>query len=370
MNKNKIIKDPIPIILVGCGAVSRYFYTPAIKALSEHGDIYLKALVDPIKANSSTLAIEFPHAEWVEDIKEVDISNGHLVIIASPPRFHAAQSIFALEKGASVLCEKPMAATSAEAAAMIKAEKASDGLLAIGLYRRFYPATQTIKGIIEQKPLGNLKRFTLYEGASGKWQARSDSFFNKAYTPGGVFFDVGAHVLDQLIMWLGEPVDIIYEDDAMEGLEVNARVSLTYPDNVKGEIRLSKDWENENFHTFHFEKGIVRWAVGDANGLQISMPGQDAMLSGNLKDYSLNGKNVIEGPVMQNDPQCFIEQLHNVIASMRGEETLRVTSREGIKSLRLIEQCYAQKRLIGMPWLTPREVEEARRLSAVDRENQ
>ena len=358
------------MVLVGCGAVSRFFYTPAIKALSERGELSLQALVDPVQENGDIIAKDFPQAGRVEDLTEIELSKENLVIVASPLRFHASQCIHALGKGASVLCEKPMAASSAEAKAMINAEEASDGLLAIGLYRRFFPATEAIENIIKNKLLGSLKHFTIREGNASEWQAASDSFFNSATASGGVFFDVGVHVLDQLVLWLGEPNDYIYEDDAMEGLDVNARVSLTYPGGVKGIIRLSKDWENENYHTFNFDKGIVRWAVGDANGLQISMPGQDAMLSGNLKDYSINGKDVIEGPVMRNDPQCFIEQLHNVIASMRGEETLHVPSREGIKSLRLIEQCYAQKRLIGMPWLTPREVEEASRLSAVDKEIQ
>ena len=86
------------MVLVGCGAVSRYFYTPAIKTLSEHGDINLKALVDPVKANSDILTNEFPHAERAVDIKDVDISNGQLVIIASPPRFSCFSGHISLGK--------------------------------------------------------------------------------------------------------------------------------------------------------------------------------------------------------------------------------------------------------------------------------
>ncbi len=368
MNRNKNTEKSIPVILVGCGAVGRFFYTPAIKILSEHGELYLQALVDPVKENIETLAKEFPESILADDISKVDISNENLVIIASPHRCHAPQSIYALEKGASVLCEKPMAASTFEAKAMIKAEQSSDGIMAVGLCRRFYPATLVIKNIIKKRILGSLKRFTIREGNASEWQAASDSFFNSATASGGVFFDVGVHVLDQLIMWLGEPVDFIYEDDAMDGLDINARVYLTYPGGVKGEIRLSKDWENENFHTFYFEKGIVRWAVGNANGLQISMHGQNMLLSGTLKDYSLISNDVIEGEIMRSDPQCFIEQLRNVTASMRGEESLRVPSREGIRSLHLIEKCYVQKRLIEMPWLTPQEVDEARRLAAVNKD--
>ena len=87
-----------------------------------------------------------------------------------------------------MLCEKPMAASSAEAEAMIKSNEVNGGILAVGHYRRFYPAAETIKSIIDHQPLGKLKRFTLYEGSSGKWQAQSDSFLNKESTSGGVFF--------------------------------------------------------------------------------------------------------------------------------------------------------------------------------------
>ena len=370
MNSIKKTEKSIPVILVGCGAIGRFFYTPAIKILSEQGELFLQALVDPAKENIEILAKEFPDVNLADDISKVNISNKNLVIIASPHRYHASQSIYALEKGASVLCEKPMAASSVEAIAMMKAEQKSDGLLAIGLYRRFYPATEAINNIIKNKLLGSLKRFTIREGNASEWQAASDSFFNSATASGGVFFDVGVHVLDQLIMWLGEPNNIIYADDAMGGLDVNARVSLSYPDEVKGELRLSKDWENENSHTFYFEKGIVRWAVGDANGLQFSMPGENTLLSGTLKDCFLRDNDINEGGNKRSDPQCFIEQLHNITASMRGEESLRVPSREGIKSLNLIEKCYDQKRLIEMPWLTPQEVDEARRLTAVNKDNQ
>lgn len=367
MNFSGINKTPIPVILVGCGAVSQFFYTPAIKVLSERGDLFLQALVDPVRENIEIVAKDFPRVKKAEDFNEVELTNNNLVIIASPHRFHAPQCIHALEKGASVLCEKPMAASSAEAKAMIKAEQSNDGILAIGLYRRFFPATEAINNIIKNRLLGSLERFTIREGNASEWQAASDSFFSSATASGGVFFDVGVHVVDQLISWLGEPSDFFYEDDAMEGLDVNARLTLTYPDDITGEIRLSKDWENENAHTFYFENGIVRWAVGNANGLRVSMPGQNALLSGSLNSFSLNDSDVVVGDVMRNDPQCFIEQLRNVTASMRKEESLRVPGGEGIRSLQLIEQYYARKHLIGMPWMTPQEAEEARRLAAVDK---
>ena len=357
------------MVLVGCGAVSRFFYSPALKELTERGYLYLKTLVDPVKENSDTLAMDFPLAGRAEDIKEVGLSKENLVIIASPPRFHASQSIFALGKGASVLCEKPMAATSAEAKEMIKSEQANSGILAVGHYRRFYPATETIKNIIEHQPLGNLKRFTLFEGSSEKWQARSDSFYNKESTPGGVFFDLGIHVVDLILWWLGEPTEFAYEDDAMGGFEANCRLQLKYKDSCQGEIHLSKDWENENHHTFLFEKGFVRWKVGDANGIQISLEGMDPLLSGKLKGHIRSETGISEKDELRTDPQSFIEQLRHVVAAMYGEETLKVSGEIGLQSLKFIESCYAEKKLMTMPWLTKDEARNAKHLASLSREN-
>ena len=48
---------------------------------------------------------------------------------------------------------------------------------------------------------------------------------------------------------------------------------------------------------------------------------------------------------------------------MKGSEPLRIPGEEGIRSLRLIEQCYANRRLMPQPWLTARETDAALRLA-------
>ena len=356
---------PIPVILVGCGAVSRFFYAKALGALAGAGSVRVVTLVDPSEENLAALSDIFPGAKKAGALEEAGVGKSHLVIIASPPRFHAEQTIYALENGASVLCEKPMASTVAEAEAMLKAAEENDGLLAVGLYRRFFPAAEAIKGILQNGPLGKLQSFSIREGTFHRWQPVSDSFFNKSSTSGGVFFDIGAHVLDLLLWWLGEPADFKYEDDAMGGLEANCRLELFYPGGCRGEVRLSKDWANENHHTFNFERGVVRWEVGAANGLKIKLDGMSNLLSGKLEEVLQCSEGLREVNPARTDPQSFIEQLSNVTAAMRGEEDLRVPGEEGLRSLQLIEHCYARRRLMEQPWLTPAEAEEAARLAGL-----
>lgn len=355
--------NPIPVILVGCGAVSRFFYTPALTELQSKGLLRVETLVDPSPANLQHLAVEFPNAGKATHLEDLPLAS-RLAIIASPPKFHAQSAIHALSSGATVLCEKPMANTVAEAETMIEAARTNKSLLAVGLYKRFFPACEAIHGLVKQSPLGKLQRFTIEEGGKFGWQAASDSFFRKNMTPGGVLLDIGVHVLDLLLWWLDEPASVHYEDDAMGGQEANCRINLAYPNGTKGEVRLSRDWQTRNEYTFYFERGIVRYKVNDANHLEIQADGMPSLLSGSLHETSSAGGLLIPRGVERSNPQSFIEQIRNIIEAMQGKASLRIPGEEGIRSMRLIETCYANRQLMPMPWLTPNETETATRLAS------
>ncbi len=361
---DKALAAEIPVALVGCGAISRFFYVPTLKALVDSETLRVAALVDPSTQNLSRLAEEFPNAARFATIEDAGIGADHLVIVASPPRFHAPQCIFALGKGAAVLCEKPMAASVEDAEQMIASARDGAGLLAVGLYRRFFPAAEAIRRLIEIKTLGVLRSFKIQEGGPFGWQAASESFFRRDATPGGVLYDTGVHTLDLLLWWLGEPSEIHYEDDAMGGLEANCRVTLSYPNDCTGEVRLSRDWKTENCYVFCFEHGCVRWIVNDANHLEILVDGLPVSVRGELVQTSQRAGRLIEHGPANSNAQSFIEQVRNVAAAKRGLEKLKVPGSEGIRALRLIDRCYRGRRMMRMAWLTPDEGTEAQRLAA------
>ena len=43
-----ILSSPLPVVLIGCGAVSRLFYTPVLRALEAAGCLRVKAIVVPV----------------------------------------------------------------------------------------------------------------------------------------------------------------------------------------------------------------------------------------------------------------------------------------------------------------------------------
>ncbi len=310
---------------------------------------------DPLADNRGHMHSLFPQSASADDIEKTLAVPCDLAVIATPPRFHAEQAIAFLSKGIAVLSEKPMAVSSREADAMVAAARVHGALLAVGLYKRFFPACEAIKGLIAQRPFGRLIRYVVEEGEKFAWQPASGSFFQKSSTPGGVLLDLGVHTLDLVLWWIGDPTSFVYEDDAMGGQEANCRLVLDHQNGCHGEIRLSRDWHTENLYTFFFERAVVRYRVNAANHLEIMPDGMSSILCGDLRNVSHQGGRAVDGGPARTNPQSFIEQLRNVIAATRGEEKLRVPGEEGIRSLRFIENCYSQRRLMPMPWLPAKE---------------
>lgn len=343
---------PLPIVLVGCGAVSQLFYAPALRTLEAAGVLRVTALVDPTPAARDRLHVSFPSAQAVATLDAANVPPDSLAIIASPPRWHASQTLAAFARGWHVLCEKPMAASSAEAAQMNAAAVATGRVLAIGHYKRFFPASETLKFLCgPARPLGALQQFTLAEGGPFTWPAASPAFFQKSETPGGVLLDIGIHVCDLLLWWLGEPTEFAYADDAMGGLETNARLSLRFG-TCTGRVQLSRDWPTPQRYEFNFEHGTVGWTVNDANGLTLTWQGAPHPLRSTLLGAS--------GQPAATNAQSFIAQLQHVVAAINTGTPVRVSGREGARALQLIEACYARREFLPQPWFDSTETARAR----------
>jgi predicted dehydrogenase len=342
----------VTVVLVGCGAVSRLFYAPALRALEAAGELRVVALVDPAEPARARLQREFPHATTAATLMTAEAPHASLAIIASPPRWHAEQALAAFGRGWHVLCEKPMAATSAAAEKMIAAARATDRVLAVGHYKRFFPSSRGLKFLCgPAAPLGALRRFAIIEGGPFSWPAASPGFFQRSETPGGVLLDIGVHVLDLLLWWLGDPDGFDYADDAMGGLEANACVSLRFGP-VTGRVQLSRDWATAQHYRFEFERGTAGWTVNEANGLSLTFDGLPWVLQGTLRDAA--------GAAAASNAQSFIAQLQQVATAVRDRTPVLVDGREGVRALRLIEDCYARKQLLAQPWLGADEQPNAR----------
>jgi predicted dehydrogenase len=352
------------VALLGCGAVAELYYAPALKELERAEQLQVRALFDPSHDRVAQLNKSFPSATPIADLAELSKRDIDFAIIASPPRYHAEQAIQVLKSGISVLCEKPMATTIAEGEAMIEAAATAQKVLAIGLFRRFFPATQAIRQLLSLHLLGEVKSFSFAEGGIFDWPVQSASYFRKRSAQGGVLLDIGVHVLDLVIWWFGQPVEVLYEDDAMGGIEANCRIILRFAQGFTGEVRLSRDWRLANRHVIQCARGWLSWNANEAENVQVGFYDTDFALGSQLHENKLTSTLPTLGQPACNFQQSFVNQLRNVMAVIQGTEELVVPGDQALQSLRLIEYCYRHRTLMPMPWLSQQEYSRAQQFSS------
>ena len=330
---------PFPVGLVGCGAVAEFFYAPALQSLERSGHIEVVALTDLDERRRAQLAKLFPRAQRCDNLSAA--LKIRLGIVATPARWHAEHATTLLNAGIGVLCEKPIAATSSEAEAMIAAAREHRAVLAVGLIRRFFPALQTIADLVSHRTFGRARRFTVREGGPFNWPAATPSFFDRAQSGGGVLLDAGVHVLDTLGWWWGEPTELEYADDAAGGVEATCRLGLAFGggvDSVRGSVLLSRDWKTANVWTVEFEHATVRWRVGHAERLEIKPTGSAHWLVSQLETEARGGRVPAD-----TFAQAFTRQILDVVEAVEQARAPRVDGKEALRSLRLIEQCYRER---------------------------
>src|SRR5579872_2237567 len=120
-------------------------------------DAALTACVDRVPARLDAIRSQYPKTEFLADHREM--INRRLVdavAICTTATTHRTIAEDCLAAGLDVLVEKPMAASSADAEAIIACAKEHDRLLMVGHTFLFNPAVQAIKRYIESGQLGRV----------------------------------------------------------------------------------------------------------------------------------------------------------------------------------------------------------------------
>ena len=140
-------------------------------------------------------------AKVYSDYKElVADKNIDVVYVLTPNVSHSPITVAAFENGKHVMCEKPMAHTSADAKKMLGAWKKSGKHFTVGYQNRFRPDAQALYKACAAGELGEIyyaRAHALRRRAVPTWGV----FPDKAKQGGGPLFDIGTHALD-LTLWM------------------------------------------------------------------------------------------------------------------------------------------------------------------------
>jgi predicted dehydrogenase len=137
-----------------------------------------------------------------------------VVHVASPNELHHPQAKAILAAGRHVICEKPLALTSAQSAELVDLAAASGLVNAVNFNLRFYPLNQHVAGLVREGGLGDVRLVTgryfqdwlLYD-TDWNWRLERDQ--------GGVLRavgDIGSHWLDLTTFLTGRRVEAVMAD--------------------------------------------------------------------------------------------------------------------------------------------------------------
>ena len=130
-----------------------------------------------------------------------------MVLVSTPNNFHKPMVIAALNAGKNVICEKPVALSAADFDDMCDAAKRANKLFAVHQNRRWDRDYRTVKKVIEDGLIG--KPYTIESRVQGQngvvhgWRAYK-------VAGGGMVYDWGAHLVDQMLWLIKEKVIEVY----------------------------------------------------------------------------------------------------------------------------------------------------------------
>ena len=140
----------------------------------------------------------YPDHKSMIDNEELDA-----VCVCTYNKTHKECTVYALEHGIHVLCEKPMSVTTEEALEMIEAEKKSGKILTIGFQPRMDANMKKIKEIVESGELGMI--YYIQTGGGRRRGIPCSTFIEEKTAGIGAMGDIGCYSLDMVLNAIGYP---------------------------------------------------------------------------------------------------------------------------------------------------------------------
>lgn len=192
---------------------SGFIGTVHVEALRRIG-VRVAGLLESSPELGARRAAELGLPRAYASLEELLADDVQVVHVASPNELHYAQAKAILAAGRHVVCEKPLAMTSAESAELVALASASGLVNAVNFNIRFYPLNQHVSALVRDGGLGDVRLVTgryfqdwlLYE-TDWNWRLEADQ--------GGALRavgDIGSHWLDLTSFLTGLRVEAVMAD--------------------------------------------------------------------------------------------------------------------------------------------------------------
>ncbi len=199
----------IQAALASFGMSGMVFHGPSLKV---NPNFNLHSILERTKSLSEK---DYPESTIIRSFEElISQDEVDLVIINTPDNLHYAMCKQALEAGKHVVVEKPFTQEVEQANELIQLAKDKNRILSVYQNRRWDNDFLTVKKILDERVIGRLAEFESHFDRyrnfiqEGTWKEEGDKRH-------GVLFNLGSHMIDQVVQLFGKPKSITAHLDTL-----------------------------------------------------------------------------------------------------------------------------------------------------------
>jgi UDP-N-acetyl-2-amino-2-deoxyglucuronate dehydrogenase len=197
---------PIRIAIVGCGRVAQHY-----KYIFDSGCVSgwnIVGVCDVIKSRSDEFADHFQTLSFEDYHAMLENVTADLILVLTPSGYHYEHTKIALEKGISVLVEKPIAMLPSQGNELVELARQRRIMYGVAFQNRLNPAISCLREAIKLKRFGHIVTATIRLRWCRYQKYYEDGWHGTWAHDGGVINQQAIHHLDAL-NWLMGPVDSV-----------------------------------------------------------------------------------------------------------------------------------------------------------------
>lgn len=200
----------IKTILVGFGFSANTFHLPFLQAIDSF------EVCGVVSSRPDEVHAQLPEVPVYATLDEALQADASLYVITTPSHLHKEMIVACLEAGKDVLVEKPAFLTTEEGNELMALEEKTGQVVNVYQNRRYDGDFLTIKSLLDSNELGDWK---VVESRFDRFRPNVRDRWRENAGPGsGILFDLGSHLIDQMLALFGKPdriqADVMIQRDS------------------------------------------------------------------------------------------------------------------------------------------------------------
>jgi predicted dehydrogenase len=254
--------------LIGAGGIARQSHLPALR-----GPAGLRARVDVVAVVDNAPGV--PPVDGIPLLRDLralrDLAPLDFIDVCTPTASHLELTVWGLEQGYHVVCEKPVALSRTEAARISAAARASGRIVMPCHQYRYNPVWLRVQEWLAAGAIGrwHLAEFSVHRLAADPGRAAGGTPWRgtSAAGRGGVLLDHGTHLVYQLLDVAGLPASVSAWTGTLRhagyDVEDTAALRFVYPDRLATMFFTWAGRARENRIRFVGDAGMIEWVDGE-----------------------------------------------------------------------------------------------------------